>query len=135
MCGFQYSLTGYGTLLEAGVPSWRMGVKNFKDITQLLGPERVRWRYDPILLGKGFDRDFHLKNFSTLAARLEGHTRICHISFVQFYKKTIQRFAGLEERAGLILIDPEEDEKICLARELLSIAASRILKSFSFEYL
>jgi hypothetical protein len=132
--GFLYTLTGYGSLLEPGIPAPRKGVKSFLALSDLLGPERVRWRYDPIVYGRGFEKDFHLRRFADLAARLEGRTHVCHISFVQFYKKTIRRFTELEQSRGVALTDPEDEVKIELARELKALGASRGIRVVSCCY-
>ncbi|MBU0753680.1 MAG: DUF1848 domain-containing protein [Planctomycetes bacterium] len=121
---FQYTLTGFGKPLEPGVPPAPRVVKNFKEISDLLGPSFVRWRYDPIVMAPGFENDFHLKNFESLARRLKGFTRVCHISFVQFYRKTDRRIKNLIEEQGLLVRDPEPEEKIELATRLSGIAES-----------
>jgi hypothetical protein len=128
---FQFTVTGYGSPLEAGVPPWPRAVKSFESVARLLGPRHVRWRYDPILVGGGFTPDFHRKNFSHLASRLEGLTEACHISFVQFYRKTRRNLDELEERSGIRIADPEETVKTELAVELRSIAASRGIRLLS----
>lgn len=121
---FQYTLTGYGKLLEPGVPSYRRVIRNMEALSDLLGPAFVRWRYDPILMGPGYDRDFHLKNFALLAKRLEGRVEVCHTSFLQFYRKVDRNLEHLEQRTGLTLVDPPDEEKVSLAGELSSMAAS-----------
>jgi hypothetical protein len=130
----QYTLTGYGSHLEQGIPSWRRMVKLFKETSDCLGPRFVRWRYDPIVLATGLDTAFHLKNFSTLAARLEGYTEVCHTSFVQLYQKTRRNLDLLKERHGLLVTDPTLEEKVCLAAELKSIAAARGIRLVSCCY-
>jgi len=122
---FQYTVTGFGGVLESGVPSWRKTVKSFKDLSDLLGSEAVRWRYDPIVIAPGYNRDFHLNNFETILSSLEGYTKVCHISFVQFYKKTVQNFKTLSDSIGASPSDPDDEDKISLALELKDMAVSR----------
>ncbi|MHC4945709.1 MAG: DUF1848 domain-containing protein [Planctomycetota bacterium] len=131
---FQYTITGYGSLLEPGVPPAPRILKNFERISDLLGAEFVRWRYDPIVIAPGFDCDFHLKNFASLASRLEGRTRVCHTSFVQFYQKTNRSFDRLQKAHGIEVEDPCDDEKISLARDLASIAATHGIRLKSCCY-
>jgi hypothetical protein len=131
---FQYTLTGYGTVLEPGIPPPLRTVGNMKGLSDLLGPALVRWRYDPILLGGHYDRAFHLNNFSRWAQRLEGDVEICHTSFLQFYRKVDRHIERLEQRTGMRLIDPLDEEKVSLAKELSSIAASHGIRLVSCCY-
>lgn len=131
---FQYTITGYGKVLEPSVPPPNRVVDDFKAVSDLIGPEFTRWRYDPVVVGNGFERDFHLKNFERLAARLEGFTHACHISFVQYYKKTLRNFARIEEEHGFTARDPEDDEKIELARELHEMAWAHDIRLISCCY-
>ncbi|MFH1999626.1 MAG: DUF1848 domain-containing protein [Planctomycetota bacterium] len=131
---FQYTINGYGPVLEPGVPPAGRVIENFKKISALLGPSFTRWRYDPVVMGHGYDRDFHVKNFSRLAGRLEGHTRVCHTSFVQYYQKTVRHFDRLTQEQGLTVFDPEEHEKTGLAAELRDIASSHGIQLVSCCY-
>jgi hypothetical protein len=47
---FQYTLTGYGQDAEANLPSVEARLDSFKRLSEKLGPERVLWRYDPVVL-------------------------------------------------------------------------------------
>ena len=131
---FQYTITGYGAPVEPGVPPWPKAVKTFKATADLLGPSLVRWRYDPILIAPGFDRSFHLQNFARLSARLEGFTDTCHVSFVQFYRKTQRNLENLDNRTGIRFEDPGGEDKIRLASELHGMAASKNIRLVSCCY-
>ena len=121
---FLYTITGYGSPIENGVPPTEMAIDGFKAVSKMLGPECVRWRYDPILFSKKMDSSFHLENFEKILKGVAGSTRICHTSFVQFYKKTDRRLTALAEKEGDSFFDPPAEEKIALARELRAMAAS-----------
>lgn len=83
---FQFTLTPYGPEVESGLPPKDELIETFKRLSKKIGPEKVVWRCDPIILGGGFDVDYHLHNFSRLAHALSGYTERCTISFLDFYR-------------------------------------------------
>ena len=86
---FQFTLTPYGKDVEPGVPSKNdVILPSFQELSRRIGPERVIWRYDPILFTDRYTMDYHITFFSQLARRLEGYTRKCIISFVDLYRNT-----------------------------------------------
>ena len=131
---FQYTLTGYGPLLEPGVSPLESAVDGFKRLSDIVGPGFVRWRYDPIILTERWDRGYHLCRFEALLDQLEGRTDTCHTSFVQFYAKTAKRFSLLAQEKGVTVDDPPDEAKIALARELHGLAASRGVELVSCCY-
>jgi len=90
---FQYTLTGYGKIIETGIPEREVVLKDFLKVSASLpGPEAIQWRYDPILVSsKVFDHAWHRKNFREIAARLSGHTRVVNVSFPEPYQKAISK--------------------------------------------
>lgn len=86
---FQFTLTPYGKDVEPVVPSKNdVILPAFQELSRRIGPERVIWRYDPILFTERYTMDYHITFFSLLARRLEGYTRKCIISFVDLYRNT-----------------------------------------------
>ena len=47
---FQFTLTPYGRDLEQNLPAKNVLLSTFRKLGQLIGPERVVWRYDPIVV-------------------------------------------------------------------------------------
>lgn len=131
---FQYTITGYGSPLEPGVSPTDRAARAFERLSDKLGPRFVRWRYDPIVLSRRWDRDYHLRRFESLLEQLEGKTDTCHTSFVQFYRKAERRFSRLAREDGEIIDERPDGEKIALARELDSLAASRGVRLVSCCY-
>ncbi len=88
----QFTVTGYGPAVEANIPALSVTVPAFRRASSLLpGPAAIQWRYDPIVLSKSFDSDWHRENFRRIASRLEGATRVCNVSFVEPYAKVVRR--------------------------------------------
>ncbi len=86
---FQFTLTAYGSDIEANVPSKNdVIIPAFRTLSDKIGPDRVIWRYDPIILTEKYTVEYHVKYFGALAKRLSGYTQKCVISFVDFYRNT-----------------------------------------------
>lgn len=86
---FQFTVNAYGKDIEGNVPSKNnVIVPAFQELSGKIGPERVIWRYDPILLTEKYTKEYHLEYFEALAKRLSGYTEKCVISFVDFYRNT-----------------------------------------------
>ena len=113
---FQYTINPYNKLIEENVPLKKYVVENFRLLSEIIGPNRVIWRYDPILLTDMIDVDYHLRYFEELAKRLKGHTNRCVISFVDLYKKTVSN------TRELMMKEPTDMEMHFLAHNLSSIA-------------
>lgn len=86
---FQFTLTSYDKDIEVNVPSkGKCLISTFKKLSDKIGPEKVIWRYDPILLNEKYTINYHTENFEKIAKQLSGYTEKCTISFLDFYKKT-----------------------------------------------
>ncbi|MDR1674850.1 MAG: DUF1848 domain-containing protein [Tannerella sp.] len=95
---FQFTLTPYGRDLEVRLPDKDSLVETFRRLSGLVGPERVIWRYDPILMSHGIGEDWHLAHFEALAGKLATHTKRCVISFIDPYRKTEKNLRGTTVR-------------------------------------
>lgn len=99
----QLSLTAYPRPLEPGAPRLEEILPAMQALAARIGPKRILWRYDPVFFAEsdnpGFpslDRDFHLRNFEALAARIEGSSSRLVLSLLDEYRHTGGRLA----RAG-----------------------------------
>lgn len=116
---FQFTLNSYAADVEPGIPLKAMHIiPIFQKLSEMIGPDRVIWRYDPILLSKTYTIDYHIKFFERLARLLHRYTKKCTISFIDFYRNTQNNVKGLE----LTLLT--EEHKVLLARSLSEIARS-----------
>ena len=113
---FQYTITGYEDDVEKNIHDKKGIIKNFKELSKLLGKERVILRYDPIFLSKKYTIEYHCEAFRKLLKEVGEYTEKCVISFIDMYKKTEKNMAGLE-----VLPFPD-DKKIEIAGKFLEIA-------------
>ena len=116
-----FTLTNLPRIYETHVPAASAAVSQFRKLSDRIGPDRVLWRYDPILISPETGPDFHLRAFESIASALEGATRQCSISFVQVYGKVRRNFA----KRGLPPPAPGLDLRRDLAARLGAIGASR----------
>jgi hypothetical protein len=82
-----YGMNSYGKEIEANLRDKLLIMDTFKQLSDRLGPARVLWRYDPILINQNFTPDYHIEMFSQLCKELSDYTQRCTISFVDLYKK------------------------------------------------
>ena len=112
---FYYTITAYGKDVEPGVPSIEESIETLKELSVLVGRERVAWRYDPVLLTREYTIRRHLDTFPWMARELAPYIDRCIFSFVEMYKK-------LETNMPEI-IPMSETERDALARGLGAAAA------------
>lgn len=113
---FQFTLTPYGRDLEANMPPKASLIATFRQLADRLGPERVLWRYDPLILTPTHTPADHLQWFEQMAAQLQGSTRCCTLSFLSLYAKCKRNLQGIE------LLFLESSEKIKFVAQLFGIA-------------
>jgi hypothetical protein len=93
---FLFTLTGYGPELERNLPDKKEVLRTFLTLARRLGPERVVWRYDPILFTTEYSTSVHLRLFAGLARQLAGATQACIVSFLTMYNKCRRNLASFE---------------------------------------
>lgn len=115
---FQFTVNSYGTDIEPNVPQKSSSVINtFQKLSEKIGPDRVIWRYDPILINDYYTIDYHTKYFAELARRLQGYTKKCTFSFIDFYEK-------IENNAKNLSFKPlSKGDKSILAKNLSETAS------------
>jgi hypothetical protein len=137
---FQYTLMCNPQVLDPACPAPGAAIKTFHDLARRVGPERVIWRYDPIVLSNVTPPDFHVEAFARIASALGRSTRRCVISIVDLYRKVETRLRHLADR-GLVLHECDEDAVVGLVSafgrtarengiELVSCAEELDLRSF-----
>ncbi len=114
---FHYTLTGCDHTLEQHLADIDTRIAAFRRLSERIGPERMLWRFDPIVLTPTLDPGHYLRSFAQLAQQLRGFTRRCTISFLSVYAKCKRNLAGLA------LLPLEDSEKIRFIRLLAALAA------------
>jgi hypothetical protein len=121
---FMVTLNDYPSELEPYVPLLSERIGSFLQLSERLGPRRVIWRYDPILLSNLTTAEHHEARFAGLCRALSGHTERVIISVVDFYRKTTRRLRELEGHGVLVAqVSPAQPEILALLARLHQIAA------------
>ena len=84
---FQYTLNAYGGDIEQRLPKLTDKIHTMKKLSQLIGKERIVWRYDPILISDKYSVEWHIQAFKHLAETLSPYVDSCVFSFLDFYPK------------------------------------------------
>lgn len=92
---FHYTIMGYPPSLEPHNPDFSASLRTFKDLSSQIGPDRVIWRYDPIVISTITPPEYHVRQFHHIASELAGYTRRCKFSFVNIYGKVERNLAKL----------------------------------------
>jgi hypothetical protein len=95
---FLFTITGYPQWLEPHSQELSHTINIFKSLSQAIGPQRIVWRYDPIVFSKELDFDFHINNFNFIASRLSGFTHRVIISIMEPYNKVLRRLKKIKEK-------------------------------------
>ena len=99
---FYYTITAYGKDVEPGVPDIDTSMETFLKLSQIVGRQRMAWRYDPILLTKKYTIETHFKTFERISECLAGQFDRCIFSFVEMYKKHEVNFPELIDRKSVV---------------------------------
>lgn len=95
---FLYTLNLYPEALEPNLPSLDHRLAAFENLARIVGPDRVIWRYDPIILSNQTGPDYHRRVFTRLCRDLQGLTQKVITSVLSPYAKTRRRLAALESQ-------------------------------------
>jgi hypothetical protein len=96
---FQFTLNPYDRDIEVRLPYKNEILETFKKLSDMIGPQRIIWRYDPVLLNKKYNISYHIDKFYEFAEKLKGYTEKVTFSFIDFYKKITEnvKSVGIDE--------------------------------------
>ena len=90
------TITPYGPEIEPHVPPKKTVLCDFVALSEIVGPDSIGWRYDPIFLSDTYTVERHIQEFTRMAAVLAGHTHTCVISFIDLYEKVRRNFPQVQ---------------------------------------
>ena len=105
---FQYTLLDNPRALDPKSPPVEAAIATFQALAERVGPARVIWRYDPIVLSTATDADFHLARYARIAAALRGYTTRSVVSVMDHYKKAARRLRSLAAQGIELAATPAE---------------------------
>lgn len=132
---FQFTLNPYGEVFEPKVPPLDERIATFRELADRIGPERVIWRYDPIIQTSITPGSWHLEQVGRIAGQLNGATRRLVFSFYDFYGKGQGRLHAALKGTGITLEDITAPAKLGelleLVRGFKEVADRHDLRIFS----
>lgn len=124
---FLHTLLHNPRWLDQAGPAFPAALDTLRRLADRIGPQRVIWRYDPIVLTTQTDTQFHVNSFGEIAEALRGSTQRAVISVMTPYHKVRRRLEALERATGVRLThtDGQADDEIgALVRQMQQIAAA-----------
>jgi len=113
---FQFTITLYGDEVEPGIPDKnKIILPAFKRLSDLIGADRVIWRYDPIMISEHYSPDYHIRAFEKIVAELCAYTEKVTISFID------EGYRGVKSKE-LLLLPFSAETQISLSTKLAEIA-------------
>lgn len=132
---FQYTLNDYPKPLEPRLPHLNSRLEIFRELSDCIGPEKVIWRFDPIIYSSITPIPYLIDKFSFIAKQLNGYTSRVVISFVDMYGKTKNKFKKIENEHGIeffnLQADSNKREFHKLVSTLSTISRENHLQIFS----
>ena len=122
---FQYTLNGYGAPFEPKLPELERCIETFLLLSARIGPDRVIWRYDPVILSSQTDISYHQQRFGYILERLQAATRRIVISIVDDYRKASLNFKRLQAQGVTVQTDYSAEQVASLCT-FMSEQAGRI---------
>ncbi len=125
---FQFTLTAYPKVLEPSVPKEDELLSTFKKLSGMIGPGKIIWRFDPIILSDVTPEQFIVETFERLAEGLKGSTARVVISFVALYKSVARNLDKVCKITGIRFYDSsrtvEQVRRIACALAQIALANS-----------
>lgn len=109
---FHITVTGLPRALEPHVPPADAVAAAVREISRRIGPGRVVWRFDPVLLSPLTPQGEIVSSFGVLSSALEGAVRQVTVSFARPYRQVLSRLRRCGARGfdfpDLAQLPPEE---------------------------
>jgi len=130
---FQYTLLNNPRTLDVKGPSLEQALETFQKLSAQIGPDKVIWRYDPIVFTPEMDAGFHIESYHRIAETLRGATPRSVVSVMDFYPKITKRLRQAGQAGTPVMpVDqiPEAEFKR-LMEGLAEIASQNGMEIFS----
>ena len=122
---FQYTLLDYPKELHPHARSLDETITTFQNLSGAIGPKRVIWRYDPIIISNVTNAEFHIRRVEQIAARLEGCTQRLVISILDVYRGIQKRLEALVSKGLCVEPAPSRDTILEMAAGIVRAASAR----------
>lgn len=124
---FQYTLNNYeNELLEPKLPSLGHRINSFKELSNLIGKQKVIWRFDPIILTPALTLRELLKRIWNIGNQLKGFTDKLVFSFVdinsyQKVQRNLVKETSIFSKETIKYSEPSSEQMNEIAEGLMKI--------------
>lgn len=94
---FTFTITPYGRDIEKALPPKERVMDTFLRLAERLGPHRVDWRFDPVMVTDACPVEWHLERFEEMCTRLRGATTRCIMNFIKSYRHIASRVQVMDD--------------------------------------
>ena len=95
---FHVTLTPYHKDIEPNLPPKGKIIEAIKEVSKIVGKEKVYVRYDPIFISGKYSVEYHVKSFDNMCNMLSGYAKHIIVSFIDEYKNTVKNKSVLKYR-------------------------------------
>lgn len=99
-CHFVYTITPYRQDIEPLVPPPEDSLALLRELSLIAGREKITFQYNPVFIWGGYDLDYHMKSYETMAAFAGDYAAHATYGFITMYDKVIRNCPGLRELTG-----------------------------------
>ncbi len=128
---FMFTVLGYPRSIETHRPDLDAVLRTFQVLSDKVSPDRVFWRYDPIVMSSLTPAQYHLDRFGYIAQRLAGYTHRCIYSFLTPYNKVERNLSQVSSREGITFESPSDSARHGLLGEMVGMARGYGLQLYS----
>lgn len=93
---FHVTLTSYKNDIEVNVIDKKKIIEGIKEISNMLGPDYLFVRYDPIFISDSYNLEYHIKAFTKMCELLDGYVKKIIVSFLDDYKNVRANYRYLQ---------------------------------------
>lgn len=124
------TITGLGgSPVEPRVPTTEKAVAALLELSTIVSPGAIQWRYDPIFVSQRYPATHHEATFRGLAERLAGHVDRVAVSFVtRFARRVMPNLQRYEETTGDVITDLSSTQRLDLLTRLEQIGRDNGLR-------
>ncbi len=127
---FQFTITGYPVDIEPKLPPLHKRIETLKKLSAMIGPKRIIWRYDPIILSDKIDLDFHVVHFEEMARKIQPYVSKCTISFLDAYPSNQKRL----EKNNVKVLDDQQIHQLASKFSEIAFQNNLIIETCSEGY-
>ncbi len=106
---FQFTVMNNPNFIDTNKSELSYAIKTFHQLADLIGFQKIIWRYDPIVFSDSgkIDLNSHLDQYEVIASQLSGYTQRCVISFMDKYQKNNKRLKKIEKEQNIEFLNFE----------------------------